>query len=223
MVTFFPHLRLSAIGHLGTPAVDHFSFGLSMSDATFGGFPTPLDEGVAAYLQNLADHIKDYFIDSNALINESAFLDAVKIASIGTSGSYLFKPPHITEYNNPGAGTIIGNETPQTALCVSLTTDIVGPRTRGRFYLPMPTVPTSVEDGYRISMASAQNVRDRVVTLIQDLNSETPPAGRTLRVCIASSTGINTEVTGVRVGRVIDTVRTRRNDIDEDYTTVASV
>lgn len=216
-------MRISGIGLIGSPAVDQFSFGLSM--APFGGSiaDTVFDEPAIPYWNDVADSIKDMFARAESHISAGAILTEVKVAFIETTGAYVIKPPLHILYNQPGFFPTAGRELPQASLCISLMTDVVGPRTRGRFYLPIPSVDNVGSDGFRISIANAQVVRGSIQTMLNDINNAPGFDGAAMEVCVASSTGINTKVTGVRVGRVIDTVRTRRNSITEDYTGVAVV
>lgn len=102
----------------------------------------------------------------------------------------------------------------QTALCVSLNTARSGPRGRGRVFLPPPVYPLS-SDG-RISLANAQEFTAAFAQVIRDVNGTALDA-LDGPVCVMSTFGFASPVTSVRVGRSLDTHRSRRADLPEGY------
>ena len=144
---------------------------------------------------------------------------------IGADGKYVEDARVVNVTDTMGGGAETNGAAyarAQTALAVSLVTGRRGPTGKGRFYLPCPTALH--DDTFLISAAAAEGVRASAVTLINDLNNlpgldSFPSFG----VVVASSKGYNTPVTGVRVGRVVDVIRSRRSSIAEAYTTVAAV
>lgn len=218
---FAPHTRVTAIGTLGTGA-DRFSYGLNLG---FTGAPAALPQ---AGLEDITASIKAMHKRATSGVSADAVLTEVKFASIGADGKYTADPVVIAVTGGAGGGNNAFNQVlPQSALAVSLMTDRRGPSGKGRFYLPMPAFATAGANSFQITQANADGVRDSVQTMLNEIlnapgldnvNNELDPV-----VVVASTKGFNTPVTGVRVGRVVDTIRTRRNALSENYTTIAPV
>lgn len=114
---------------------------------------------------------------------------------------------------------------PQNSVCVSLYAydasefNTHGRRGRGRFYLP--PIAATLDVGGLLSTA----VRDRLANWIGDvLNdfenkfiSEGIVGDGFLHLVIIGNDGVNQQVKRARIGRVIDTQRRRRNNLDEAY------
>jgi hypothetical protein len=173
------------------------------------------------------------FIGASACgISNAVRLTAVQLAAVNAAGhfetdakgAYVRTLVDFSSAPTTG-GSVHATEPPQAALVVSLNTSRTGRVGRGRFYLPMPCFPSSPTD-LLISDAAAHGVALAASTWIKALNDAaangSPPQGP--RVCVASGGSVknavppgNYEVTSVRVGRVVDTVRSRRNALDEAY------
>jgi len=108
----------------------------------------------------------------------------------------------------------------QIALAVSLTTEFSrGHAHRGRFYVPMPVHVVDATTGL-ISVSDAIQVATAAKTFIEALADEPgPDILPGMRVCVMSQrgTGATNVVTGVDVGRVLDTQQRRRNALKETY------
>jgi hypothetical protein len=143
-------------------------------------------------------------------VNEMARLTEVKSAAITPAGEYAGDPTILAVDVAGGAGSPV--HAPQISLAISLATALRGPRGRGRFYLPAPAVPFQTTNGL-IPDASRDGVQTAAAAFISALNAATD--GGT--VVVASSFGTNSPVTGVRVGRVLDTIRSRRRSVPETY------
>lgn len=212
-MAFSPHLRLTARGTLF--GAEEFSFGINMTAVGFDAAAFA-DDNVA----DLAGDVSAFFSRPETGIRSAAVLTEVKLAAIGEDGRYT-RDPAIVAVNVPGGGAGGGSYPPQISLAVSLVTDQRGPRGKGRFYLPMPNIPLG-GDG-RLSLAAVETVRGSAQTFLNDLNNSPGTDLQDRRVCVASTFGSNYEVTGVRVGRALDTIRSRRGKIDESYTEAVPV
>lgn len=100
----------------------------------------------------------------------------------------------------------------QAALVVSLTTGRAGPSGKGRFFLPWPGFNPNTQDK-RLSTTDTVTLMNAARAFIVAVNAISLP------VVVASSKGYLTDVTGLRVGRVPDTLRSRRRDALEAYET----
>lgn len=150
-------------------------------------------------------------------IGASARLTAIKVAKINTAGHYpvghvaglyLFAPP--SPIGGVGAEAV-----PQVTFAVTLTTAIPrGRGSHGRFYLP-PTYPVIMSDG-RITAVVADGIEAAAKTWLNAINAHAQLGP----VCVFSGLGAGTSapVTTVGVGRVVDTMRSRRRALDEGRT-----
>ena len=110
----------------------------------------------------------------------------------------------------------------QTALVVSLATGRPGPTGKGRIFLPWPTI-YGLQPDFRLSAGNAASLslaaRDFVARVnrafsgLPAIGAESPA----VRTQVVSSKGYGTTVTGVRVGRAPDTMRSRRSSLVEAY------
>ena len=201
---YLTHTRVTWNGVLGLPSApaEHFSFGLNL-----GGIPSPDPANAVQY----AAAGKAMFNRVESLICDNAFITECKVANIGPDGKYLNNPVIVPV--DGGVGAVAGPRHPfQISVCVSLSTGQRGRSQRGRFYLPAPgigIIPTSglMNAGEQAAIAGS------MVTFINAINAIHP--GSPVSIC--SRKGFNTNVTGVRVGRVADTMRSRRRSLPETY------
>lgn len=206
------HLRITASGVFGTGPLggEQWSWRLNLSDPVAS--EDPVDDQDQA--DDIAADVAAFHGRAGSWISANARLLEVKCARIGVDGKYLDDPRIVTMDQAGGGGALVYPY--QVALAVSLGTERRGATGRGRFYLPGPTIPFAVNTG-QVSAIPAQEVRDSVVQLVQDINDQPGLDGVAPRVVIASSKGYNSDVTTVRVGRVLDTIRSRRTSVDEAY------
>lgn len=222
------HYRLTLSGTLGagTPAAEGFAFGISLAKGTAeGGAGSGTAEGAAQpdndQFANLVSDCQAFFSRPGTYISNAAVLKQVKLAWIGPDGKYT-RDPMIADVSTPGAQSGAVTHPPQVALAVSLTSGRRGPSGKGRFYLPMPAV--AVDPGtLEIGVSERDAVLASVATFLNDLGNEPNVDVLDLGPCIASTKGFNTPVTGVRVGRALDTIRSRRRSLKENYSAIAAV
>ena len=193
-----------------------FSFGLSIVPDFPGGTPLNPAGNIAA----VAAAVSEFF--TSVGIDNSAILTLLKFNEIGPDGRYVDQAETIQfEYDPPVAGIASGNPAPQVALAVSLMTARVRGRAHtGRFYLPVPTAP--LEGDGLLSAANALEYADAATALCDDLNAIW--AGSWV-VGVASDVGPGRfeAATYIRVGRVYDTIRSRRRSLAENYVNAAPI
>lgn len=211
------HLRLTMRGEVrneGTK-VEEFIYGLNLA----GGGPL-LDEFNQDALNDLAADAVAFHGRPTSYIDPAAVLTEVKLARIGPDGKYT-DDPFVVAVSQAGSGQSLHRHPFQVSLAVSLDTEKRGPRGRGRFYMPMPTMPVAA-DG-TVATVLAEEVRDSAKTFIDAVNNSPGFDLTDTRVVVASSFGTNSPVTEVRVGRVLDTIRTRRRQLSEKYSAPAQI
>jgi hypothetical protein len=152
---------------------------------------------------------------SSAFVGNGAHLNTIKYNSIDIHGKYADPTATVrwdatAPTNGGGSATIL----PQAALVVSImTANARGLAHTGRFYSPAFALPVS-SDG-RIAEAYATTVAEAATALLNAVNSD----DASFQVAVVSDVGEGhqVEATHVRVGRVVDTMRSRRTSLPEGY------
>lgn len=158
----------------------------------------------------------------STLIGANCLFDEVRVYQVGTNGLMEGNGPLI-EANPPGGvpGTGSAWKYPtQIALAVTTVAVNRGPAKRGRFYIPAPI--RSIVSAGQITATDASDYLLAAQTLLKSctdavglastadavgLNISPGPAG--------STTGTKQKIDHLEVGRVYDTLRSRRNKLDE--------
>lgn len=203
------HRRLTFSGFFGTATApyEEWSFRLNLGVGEGGGDAAALATAARdAFGTHLAPFIRSW-----------ATLTEVKYADIAAGGLYAGDPV-IVEASIAGGAGAAGSQAPQVALAVSLDTELRGASGRGRFYLPAPGVALASADGL-VGAAEIQSVANASAAFLGAINS---PAGFG-NVSIVSYKGSVQPVTSVRVGRALDTIRSRRRSLPETYTSDVTV
>lgn len=188
--------------------IEEWSFGVTLipRDGATGG-------NITSIPQSVQDATQNFVVQS---CSSAVRLRMIKANPLDTDGRYQSQG-RTTAWEWPlplpvGSG---GNLQPaQIALAVSLrTANPRGLAGKGRFYLPGPNAGIG-SDGY-VAPSAVEGLQARAATWIAALNAGFP----TWRVGVASDVrgGAIQPVTGVTVGRVLDTVRSRRTKLLEQY------
>jgi hypothetical protein len=233
-VTFVPHIRLTMSGLLGD-GTDMFSMSLSLRRQAPSTWVQWLEAGGADddTMEAWRDACVAWFGSLDAHISNRAALKRIKIAYISADGTYGAAP---TEYavNQVGIYGPVAQPHPwNVALAVTLGTDADLERVKGRIFLPLPAV--TLDDVTDMILASEANeIRDGVVSLINDIADAPGPDLEDFRVVVASQGRHNAngsvrvppgnhDVQRVQVGRRLDTQRRRQNKVPEAYSSWAAV
>lgn len=202
-----PFLRLVVAGTLFS--TEQFAFSLSLM-RNFSNAPAP-----STVPQGVIDAVATYFQDPATQTGANAVLTSIKLNEIGPNGRYLDPSATVLHEFDPGLpGVGTANLPPQCAVAVTLRTAARrGLANTGRFYLPHVTNGPS-NDG-RLLAGAAQGIATSTTTF---LNSLRTALGDDFIPAVASDTreGQVRAVTHVEVGRVVDTIRSRRSSLDED-------
>jgi hypothetical protein len=163
-------------------------------------------------------------------------LTEVKVARIGIDGTY---PDNDAAYSHFYIPPIVGDFTPPTGqsaqqtLCVTLTTAVPrGLASKGRVFLPPSYWYKPGTDGLLVA-ADALKIGKSIQRLINEINANAVVGnvaiysrGKGVAAYDAAhkrveytypNPGASNVVTGVKVGRVIDTQRRRRRSLPEGY------
>jgi len=200
-------------GRVGSPAVGVDAF-LSTVDTQswVDGF---IKDAVSAYHSRLGTHIagtaKLEYCKLN-LINREGHYDAE------STSEHVFAP----SVGGYWGGVHVPN---QISLCVSLTTGAArGPAHRGRFYLPLPNLEVSLADG-TIEIVDAAAVATSTKTFLEAISDvpglDLPSSPGAVVMSRKAGAPRTRQVTGVAVGRVLDTQRRRRRSLPEGYQSIA--
>lgn len=183
------------------------------------GLHVNADQVVAVALPDLVVPIKAWLERADSNILGAAKLDFVKFNEIApTTGRYVGATSNTQVVIPVGSGA--GVNTPgQNSICISLTTAASRGRGHaGRMYPPTGTGAAGQfgSDG-RLTASQPVLMAASAKILLQELNVVLNFGSIVIFSKLAQTV---TEVTGVRVGRVVDTVRSRRTSLAEDYTSL---
>lgn len=220
-----PHRFIKVVAEGSLYTAERFAFGFHIVQG-----PTFQDERIQPVTQDYADQIggivKTFFTSAGANISSMARLDRVKVNRIGTDGRYADPEPFEHVINPAVSGKASAPVPPQLALAVSLIgTD--NPRAlagRGRFYLPMIGGMGTLDGTGRLLPDTVTGVANAVKKLVDDINAVHAALGVTYAWVGNTSAGKGSRagrqqvVSEIRVGNVVDTVRSRRRSISELYT-----
>lgn len=149
-------------------------------------------------------------------VAQSVKMTEVKLARIGPDGKYLEDSRSATFTQNGGGLTPAAPRFPsQIATVITLHSDRRGPTGRGRLYLP--GFQGLMAEDYQLDAAACTALEVSTAQFIADLNNWPGVDALEPEVVIASSKGYNSKVTSVNVGRTLDTMRSRRTSIAENY------
>lgn len=196
-------------------------------DTTGPGAYVPTHSEMDAWLHGeVKDEVAAWHARATTQIYPTCKLAYVKANVVDMNGHYVEQTTLVHNYapviSGGGSGTL---HPTQVAWVVSLTTAYArGPAHRGRIYVPLPGVAISGTDGM-VSATDATSLATSAKTFIETL-ADTPgvDAGAPFKVLVMSKTGPNgatNPVTGVQVGRVLDTQTRRRNALGENYVSAA--
>jgi hypothetical protein len=221
------HIRCTFSGTIGQSAAPPEIWAFNVAVAHGAGSSKTADAAKAS-LEAAAAALEARWATYAVGISSHATLTRVRCASIGdqgtvdkTGGGAFVQGDKVGTTAATGTGA---NFPFQIALAVSLATARAGAGGRGRYYLPVPVGAVSIVDGLlTTSDQSAHLTRSKA--FLDGINADMALQGFG-RVSVASSgsvtkglpAGLST-VTNVRVGRVLDTIRSRRNALLERYVT----
>lgn len=208
------HVQLTFSGVFGSAAVpiEIWSFGLAL-------YAPELVYASPAAMTPIASAARGAFFDYlSTILPSDVSLTRTRAASVLDTGhvDLTGDGQYIQGDDNTlvlgGVAAPARSPSVQDAIVVSLQTPRAGPSGKGRFFLPMTADAVAPTDR-RISAAARDDILGRSISFVRALNT-IANAGP---VSVVSSKGFASGVTKIRVGRVVDTHRSRRNRLNEDY------
>lgn len=204
---------------IGTIYTDVWNTSVSMVPGISGSMPAVTD----ALLSSVASYVATWFPktipNAGLQISPNVKLTSIKLNRISAAG--LYADPEAKEhlYPTPIAGGGTYNGAPQLTLATTLRgADERALAGRGRMYWPLSELCQTVAPDGRVSAGNAQLYAEGSAAFLAGLADVYLAAGVNSVPGIASKTrsGAFQAVETVTVGRVIDTIRSRRNKLAED-------
>lgn len=183
--------------------------------------PDPIDwfNNMATKITTLSGKVTTLVGTSTSLVPDTTKVLWVKMALIGLDGKYMTEAVEVA-VNQAGLASRAYN--PAAALVVTLDSGKwKDPGKYNRYYLP--TVGPATTSTYQLSTGEQSDFLAVNRTFIKALNTELAIAisGQTGIVAVTSPSGpgYDDSVTSIKVGRVVDSQRRRRNKLPESYAT----
>lgn len=177
-----------------------------------GHMPDP-----GSYMLEIAAAIGSWFQHADTAAATTTFLDYLKVNNIDADGHYHDGFTNIFNYPQPTAGT--GVEKLSIIECVAMSwgTEVTrGKAARGRMYFPNRAVVPDTPGLITVSAAGAHFVWVRAWALLEILRN-VAGTQQAVPVVVSRSAGIMRIIESVRVGRVVDVQRRRKNAVPELY------
>ena len=217
-----PFHRLVLIGSLYT---DMFNTTLAMVpvSGTMPAVTTGLAEDVVTFVEGWFNNALNVSPPYGCGFTNAAILTSIKLNRIGTDGRY--QDPEAIEQptSEPFAGS--SANTPPAQLSVAATLRGAAPRAlagKGRMFLPPNHFSGAVGADGRITETQATQYGNGVAALLAGLNDVYLTNSINALAGIASNTrsGAFQPVESITIGRTVDTIRSRRNKVPEDFVTI---
>lgn len=179
--------------------------------------------------EDLADDVVTWMTAASSGWATAAKLRYVKFNRITALGRYQDTGvTHVryfdtAPYPTGSASSALPN---QVALAVSWKTAAErGRASKGRIFMPTPALQVDGDTGYIVSASSqldfvAQRAREFILAINNQPGLDTPGVVASV---VSRVDATSRPITGVRVGNVLDTIRTRRNALEETYTSSAAI
>lgn len=213
-MTFIPHVKIVFRGTYNTTQ-EEWTFSTKWQK-DYGGFALDINNIDATAVQTALATL----FTTNQRFSQYVRVTGWRAYDIGPSGRMVGNP-RIVEF--APAAYIAGTSTylvpPQIALCVTTGGANRGPARYGRFYLPAPG--KSVTGDCRISATDQSDYLTGAKAFLEAVQNaiDIPDTFTPAKMINASAVGAGAEqeVTHIRIGRVLDTQRRRRAQLDEAY------
>lgn len=182
--------------------------------------------GIAGMAEDIHTDFSAGFAIAGLHANSQATCDWAKVAALDTDGRYADGSDADYFALPAGTGDAGGGSADAPQLCTVVSFQTVAHRghaSRGRVFLPGCAQSTLTTSG-EMSTGAVADIRDEMVDRLDHINgilSTAFSANMRLAVMSPLGAGVSHSITDVRVGRVVDTQRRRRRQLDEAYSDAA--
>lgn len=145
-------------------------------------------------------------------------LDYIKLALIGENGKTIGEPKQY-DFAPRLFGKYTGSVIPQSSIVISTLSAIPrGLASKGRFFPPSGFSDVSGTDG-RLAPAAVTSLMTKVKTFLDAINTAGGTGVNQVKLSILSSVGAGAtqNISGFRIGNLVDVQRRRRNRLTETY------
>jgi peptidoglycan hydrolase-like protein with peptidoglycan-binding domain len=204
---------------IGTTYTDTFNTTVSIVPDNGSTIPAVTEELIEAVAAPIADWWPRTIASGSGIgIAANVALTGIKLNRIGPDGRYVDAETREFTYPLVIAGSGPGGQAAQ--LAVACTIRGVNDRQRagkGRMYMPMNSYSSALGGDGRMLQSNAAALAQRFHTFLQSIDGVYSTASVDAGVGIASRSGVGgfQRMYTVSVGRVIDTIRSRRSALDE--------
>jgi hypothetical protein len=210
------HFKFTARG-IFTNTPETWSFSFKMTNEVAGG-----DDGVTGNIDAGAVTTAFSGLFSAGWISSRCHMTDWRAYEIGHDGHVLDDSDILVTELEDGdvSGSASNRYPPQIALVVSTIGDNRGPAQFGRFYLPGPA--HDLQTDMRLSTTNADSINTDVTAFLKavsdsiDLDGLTSSKGCNISSRGNGGAGTLQQIDHVETGRVLDTLRTRRNKLVEE-------
>ena len=224
-MTYRPHILLSWGGQMG---VSQETWSNSLRLVGNSDDPASLQGNAVDQIDDYVGHLRTLFSNAGTPYGAIAWVDWVKANAIDSNGRYYDQGETNAIYltgNDRFQG--IGNVMPfQVSMCITLRTEKQRGRAHsGRFYVPCAELNDIGADGL-LPVGRCNAAASAVAEFITNINDNPGADTAAIRGAVVSgvgSPGPYQDITGVQVGRVLDTQRRRRRQLVEAYTSLSPV
>lgn len=218
-MTYLPHWRVTFKGGFRAgnsgEGYEEWNTSLALKPGLIRDWGTDAQDVV----QDLCNDFMTLLVDLEPLVSASTYFHEVRMDAIGPNGKTtqdaVFARPPIENWAGQGLPVL----PPQCAVVLTLDTKVRGRSRFGRMYLPLLGCTVSSDGLMGVPLAT------RIATAGQKFINNagnTPNVDLDFAPVVASGVGNGSlhEIRSVRVGRAIDTMRSRRRNLDEGYVTL---
>lgn len=222
MATYQNHIYVAVGGRLGAAEQWQTGFRLMSDDAT------DLEAQISRAERELVridGYVNTWWNAIKSNMGGNVHWDFTKVNAIGPDGRYAAQTTNAIYYAANESGHV-GTGTPgpyQNACVVTLVTDFIrGRAARGRMYLPIGQVSTTVDTG-EFTTTIPSNYAAATAAMFSGINDNPGIDWGNTRVAVVSAYGPANDVVAVKAGKIPDTQRRRRASLDENYTSPVTV
>lgn len=207
---YLPHNRITVGGYLGSATLRPEIWSCTMN---FGALDGSFRFNTQADADALATAWATFHSSPDSKIGSTAHFTTLKLSATDATNKVL-GIVYTSEQATPvPGGTGMASGTPfQLSYAVSMRSGLRGPANRGRIYLPQPQFNVGVTTGTIADDTAIVACLTAFKTMVASIRLRlTEP------LIIASRRGGNVQVQSLYGGRIVDTIRSRRNALSEDY------